>query len=330
MNYDHAPRAPSKSSHDSTATDTRSRTSTEGLLGLQGTWGNQAIQAMIAARDAAIPSYVPLAEMVANEGWNLLLDPCDALARERGRMAWAGRMTVLEDGQTGTGAPNEVTSAEMVDLVTLYADIENGNGDLRIDTEALGWFEAGAFQDGVMEDVVALMQTRSGRQLLHALVDNENGHVTTIARADTAAAAREVATDKKAGMGENGASGTDTRVAYVPGETVTTNPEAWGTYRSDVVLAHELTHAMYDTQGQTAEGVVPLFTTEAQGDDGVVMNWEHQATGLRDWRGAPVSENAYRAERAALAGTTGALSGDQDMPRRPRYLYNAMDRFSSF
>lgn len=42
MSLAYAPRssAPSKSSHDSTATDTRSDASMDGLGGLQGSWGN--------------------------------------------------------------------------------------------------------------------------------------------------------------------------------------------------------------------------------------------------------------------------------------------------
>jgi len=72
--------------------------------------------------------------------------------------------------------------------------------------------------------------------------------------------------------------------------------------RADVILAHEMQHALHETQGTMASG-----TYAGTGpDNGTIANFEHQAVGLptsgTHYPGDPdgCSENTYRAQRNQL------------------------------
>lgn len=98
--------------------------------------------------------------------------------------------------------------------------------------------------------------------------------------------------------------------------------------RSDVALFHELRHAYDYTTGNLDPGLVvpgegpPIDVANA------VEVAESQAVGLGQTHGAgmnggpaPLSENAYRAERAAIGAALGVgiREGDIGMPQRPTY-----------
>lgn len=308
MSLGYAPRqqAPTKSSHDVNSVGSPSDSWMNGLLGLQGTWGNQAIAALVAARDAAIPAYAPLAGALQHEGWSALLNPFDAMARQEGREVLSGRLRVLAEGERRTGLPNEVTAQEFEQLAALYGDIRMGSCNLLLDTEDLSWAEADAFRAGALEDITALMQTPSGWLLLDELAYNGRGKQTRLQPALSPEKAEE---DPDLTRELFNGEGSSVTVRYVPGQDAHISEASWGTVRSDVVLAHELTHAWYDTRGERADMSYWLRGLPA----------EFQAVGLGGSMDAPVSENAYRAERAAMAGQFGSLPGDKDMPRRTRY-----------
>jgi hypothetical protein len=89
----------------------------------------------------------------------------------------------------------------------------------------------------------------------------------------------------------NRGAGTDVDIRINPGSPITgtTSP-------SDVILAHEMAHAMHETQGTMA----PSTTVGGTGPDRNVAQYEHQAAGLGAYASDPNTENAYRRERIAL------------------------------
>lgn len=288
-----------------------SRTSSWG--GLQDSLGNSALAAMIAARDTCIPCYRPMADALATEGFSALLDPFGAMAREEGRQKLCDGLHVLAPGEIATGAPNEVSPEEFEHLAALYGDIRQGTCDLKIDGGS--WTDGGALRDATLEDLTRIMQTKSGRTLLDGLAYDPNGHVTTILPDSLPLEAKTTAyIQDDAANGR----GTDADVDYAAGQEVDANNMNWGKFRSDVALFHELTHAWHDARGDLATGTVGTHT-HALRDMLTVANWEHQAVGLDDWADAPVSENAYRRERAALGNDGVGLPDDEGMAQRWTY-----------
>jgi hypothetical protein len=124
--------------------------------------------------------------------------------------------------------------------------------------------------------------------------------------------------------GSRGA-GTDVTIRYNPGVNVLENAglsDPWLPFRSDVLLAHEMRHAMHETQGTMDSSMVDATTGDGVADDaGRHRRWEHQAVGIGLYANDPMSENAYRAERALLgaAGAPGVRTGDVGMPQRSTY-----------
>jgi hypothetical protein len=124
--------------------------------------------------------------------------------------------------------------------------------------------------------------------------------------------------------GSRGA-GTDVTIRYNPGVNVLENAglsDPWLPFRSDVLLAHEMRHAMHETQGTMDSSMVDATTGDGVADDaGRHRRWEHQAVGIGLYANDPMSENAYRAERALLgaAGSPGVRTGDVGMPQRGTY-----------
>jgi hypothetical protein len=115
-------------------------------------------------------------------------------------------------------------------------------------------------------------------------------------------------------------------VRYNPGLNVGAGPEAWWPGRSDVILTHEMTHAYYDTQGKTDNGMVDPTTGDGVAGNvgaygGTLHRYEHQAAGLGNYANAPISENKYRDERALLGNSSspGALPDDSKIAHRDYY-----------
>jgi hypothetical protein len=180
-----------------------------------------------------------------------------------------------------------------------------------------------------MRDIADILQTPSGRQLIGGLTDQPADHKTSINEAAMVTRCRQPSGALWASAaGRNVADGSDSAVAYSPGvverERRRGHDAPWNGTRSDVALHHELTHAMHIVNGTFAMGQVDAG--DGVGIDAGVPRGEHQAVGLGAYADAAVSENRYRAERAAIAaGTMGAVPasgtfpGDAGMPRRDSY-----------
>ncbi len=120
-------------------------------------------------------------------------------------------------------------------------------------------------------------------------------------------------------------AGTDVTIRYNPGVNVLEGAgfsDPWLPFRSDVLLAHEMRHAMHETQGTMDSSMVDATTGDGVADDaGRFRRWEHQAVGIGLYANDPMSENAYRAERALIGATggPGVRTGDVGMPQRSTY-----------
>jgi hypothetical protein len=259
----------------------------------------------------------------------------------------AGRFQIVDDSvQEKDRLPNQVTQAQFEETAALFSDIRTGNSDLEFDTATMKNSnmtdkEVEVFKAGALTDMIAILQTESGRDLLRSLAYQQDDHKT---RLRLSHAPRANSTDAlvpfpqgAAEDGEddaNGSNGTGTNasVRYVPGKRGTvTEPggstDPWLPQRSDVVLFHELTHAMHDVQGTTATGIVQAGPDVPADDVGVVRQYEHQAVGIGAHRKNKLTENRYRAERALLgkAGAVGGLDDDATMPQRDNYRHHLAD-----
>jgi hypothetical protein len=189
-----------------------------------------------------------------------------------------------------------------------------------------------------------MLQTETGRALIEQLSTvtdaGDNPLATTIKGTQSPLQAKAHTTERSesaVGWSENGI-GTNMTVEYAPGRDVVrpgaTNP--WAPIRSDVALLHELVHAHHGTHGNIQkDGISP--SEAGPGDlapEGAmpVPLEEYATLGLgrfahsRDPRFA-INENAYRAERRALAGTAAARRGDDawSMERRTNYMVTTDD-----
>jgi hypothetical protein len=273
------------------------------------------------------------------------VDPVGAADLKAAEAELRSRFEVAGPGQAASAehhAPNQVSEAEFEKIAKTYSDIRLDRSDIKF-----GRQDDDKYQKGAMEDIARLMQTEAGRELIFTLADNTAGekdadgnpvhHTTTlkpylkshgggidVSNSDEEAATKAPEKDEK-----NGA-GVDSVVRYNPGVTVdptANDPKTpWWPARSDVILMHEMTHAYYDTQGQTDFGKVDRKTGDGvEGNigayKGTLERYEHQAAGLGHYAGAPISENRYRGERARIGdeATTGVLPGDVGMAHRDYY-----------
>jgi hypothetical protein len=257
--------------------------------------------------------------------------------RKQAQADLAPLFDVVSGDHEGELLPNQVTQAEYEKLCNNYSDIRTGNSNLKIDAGKREGEEAEAFRNLILGDIQSIMQTAAGRELVERLATAADpggeAHTTTILGAESPGMARAGPATRNESTKhwlQNGI-GTSMNVRYAPGEDVTregaVNP--WFPMRSDVVLFHELVHAMHGVEGDMAPGLVEEKEA-APGDEvlpgGVRIEREEYATvGLGDFTGDPryaVNENAYRGERRALAGQRGERAGDDSwaMERRTSYL----------
>ena len=142
-------------------------------------------------------------------------------------------------------------------------------------------------------------------------------------------------------------SGSDVHIRYNPGVNIgDSRPGMHGTnpwmesFRSDVLLAHEMNHAIQQTQG-TGDGTAVQASDDSSSagvgidaayrdKNGNPLNRiEHQAVGIGQSSGNDMTENAYRRERRAMAdlgavgliaGRTGVDEGDAVLTERDTYV----------
>lgn len=86
-------------------------------------------------------------------------------------------------------------------------------------------------------------------------------------------------------------AGTNTNILFNPG--IVMGPGS----PDDVVLAHEMSHALHETQGDMASGTVTAASGIPADVTAGISSFEHQAAGLGLFAGDPLTENAYRRER---------------------------------
>lgn len=272
---------------------------------------------------------------VAQEGLGAVLDPTGAIDRQEAQRELASQFNVIaaEDAictpDGADPAPNTVTQEEFQRIARTYSDIRLDRSDIRFNTDGMTEDEARDFRSASMGDIGNLLQTESGRDLIGGLAYQPDDHTTTInLRADNSNA--EGGADDHAAPGSwADGHGTNAEIDYVPGDAggivQPTMEDEWLPMRSDVTLFHELTHAhhaAYGTMDQTT-----LDGTNAHADDVGQAGLEYQAVGLGDFAGDHLTENTYRAERAAIgrsgvgARTTGGVS-DVDMPQRDTYVWH--------
>jgi hypothetical protein len=268
----------------------------------------------------------------------------DRLAAER---ELRDRFIIVPDGFVGPRLPNQVTEAEFHNVAREYSDVRSGRGDLTIDTSERTPAQARQYRAGAMHDIGLLLQTPTGRAeiaqlsnntvtdtsgqtvhrhtLLRALHQNANGDDyrdndgnAPIDRSNDLADWLKPADAFQRSDGHGhmvDGPGTDVNVRYNPGVSL-----PGSTTRSDVLLAHELRHAIDETHGHMDPGLVDA-------SDGVPADigrqrYEHQATGIGRFAHESINEAHYRADRAAIgANEHGAAvePGDQNMPPRPTY-----------
>lgn len=242
-------------------------------------------------------------------------DAADKAAMEEARAALAGKLSVVGDDVTGPRTSAQVSPEQFEQLARMYADIQQGKTLLQLDTEGLDNKSAEAFKKGAMGDLATMMMTDSGRELLEKLAyDNKSvdgtQHVTKLSALPAGVSGERAKC--KTPLDQVGQDftprGADSQVWWRPGETVNVagHDEA---FRSDVILYHELVHALHQGRGTTASGEVnPVHPN----DTGISQS-EYQASGLghdhdhehHDPIEDLFNENLYRRERAALGEDVG-------------------------
>lgn len=254
-------------------------------------------------------------EAAVNAAGPALEDPAveaDRAAMTAAREALAGKFEVLGNGAVGQGASNQVSPEEFEQMARMYADISQGKTLLQLDTEGLSENDAEAFKAGAMGDISTLMQTQSGRELIEKLAyDNKStdgtAHVTKLSRlgADESGERAKCKTPLDQVGKDFTPTGADSQVWWHPGQTVSVDGHD-DPFRSDVILYHELVHALHQGRGTTASGEVnPVVVS----DSGISAS-EYQASGLgHDHVHDPMedlfNENLYRRERFALGEDIG-------------------------
>lgn len=108
------------------------------------------------------------------EGWlGSLLDPMGALDRQHAQRELGDRFAVVPNEFVGPRLANQVTSREYEEIARTYSDIRLGRGDLTLDASAYSsQQQRDAYQSGALDDIAALMQTRSGRHAIAQLHNN--------------------------------------------------------------------------------------------------------------------------------------------------------------
>ena len=294
---------------------------------------------------------------IQQEGLGAVFDPTGAVDRQRAQEELADRFSVVPDDFVGPRLPNQVTQAEYERIAATYSDVRLGRGDLTIDPSALGTpEEQQAYRDGARGDIATMMQTESGRAMIYQLHDNApqndaagdplHRHTTmvpllaadgTLDRTNGYAApdgAGSTYTENADGTRTQG-TGTDVHIRYNPGVNIgdaypqlTQNGDnPWlGDFRSDVLLMHEMNHAMNQTAGTGDSRLVQAGdaagNTEVARDAGSnIRRIEHQAAGLGMYANDPMTENRYRSERALIgaSGAPGSVAGDSTMHQRTGY-----------
>lgn len=280
---------------------------------------------------------------ISQEGIGGLLDASGMMDRQAAQRELSGNFQVVGDDFVGPRNENQVTEEEYQQIARTYSDIRMDRSDLQLDLPAdMDPADAEAYREGAMTDIGRILQTRSGRDLIGQLSDNQdadgNHRITRIAGNDPDPQnAHASGNPGDVGTHEHPGAGGDSTVTYNPGSVWqplpgSTHGEPWMPMRSDVQLFHELTHSLHQTHGTLADGTVTNAGLDAAGvpagdlsrrDAGDIDRAEHQAVGIGEFGDASISENEYRRARMRIAGggvgVVGGVGGDEDMQLRETY-----------
>jgi hypothetical protein len=268
-------------------------------------------------------------------------DPKTALAQEKAKRELDESLHVVASDADKKN-PNDVTAAEKALYLGKFVDIQKDKTDIKFDAKS----EPDKFKANAMNDIKAMMQTKSGRELIMKLADNTvdtvdaNGkvikkgtkhHTTTLS--DTAPKGAPPAgqdqastTPEYSALTHDNKGGSNTTIAYTAGYPLNQPAEEqWAKdARSDVVLYHEMVHALNDTQGTQLTGKITAANAKSSGDIGEKES-EYQALGYLK-NPLDVGEDLYRKERKELTGTKAEIKNkyhpnqaDATMPGRPKY-----------
>ena len=251
-----------------------------------------------------------------------------AAALLRGKFEIGDPDAAAMDPTRKLGVADNMVSKEEFDAISrTYAQILLGQGHLKMDTTGLEGDAAAAHQQKMLEDIAAIMQTKSGRALVSGLVAGPNDHDTVLKpRFKNGDPAQGLDTqngeadEKDLGGAVLKGKGSDTEITMNPGNDVVVPGaiDRWLPMRSDVLLYHEMVHAMDQTSGTLN------LTTVVGGHDHDVEQAEHVAVGAGEHADRWLSENNYRAARAEIAANSfaGVREGDDNMARRDSYRYH--------
>jgi len=289
---------------------------------------------------------------IDQEGLGAVLDPGGVIDRQRAQRELSDRFQVVNDGFAGPRDHNQVSEADYERIAHTFSDIRLGRGDLTIDGgefSPFAWDDRATWEAGMQSSVADMMMTTTGREQIFGMSNNvvhddagnarhslwgygperhgettieplfgstgrdPSGQPTWVTPDWFDRDAKTLSYDNAFTVGNTGMSRQPTGARGDGGDAlVEVNPGKIDGLRSDVVLAHEMQHALNDTQGTNGTG---WFSTA--GPDAYVSNRERQAVGLPrtdtstggrypdDPRGC--TENTYRFERNEL--------GDRFLPR---------------
>jgi hypothetical protein len=290
---------------------------------LQSAYGNAYVQEMLRQKGALAPQDFDRVQQ----------------DRQAARMQLQDKFQIVPDDFVGPRAPNQVTQAEYDKISTQLSDIRLGRSDLKFDfSDVKGEDNRKLLEQQSMDDVVKLLQTAKGREVIEQLAYNKDGKQTTVGlareiqgdpnrHADLCANVQDPngppaqANAEAVPLGPSGRP-SDVRVRYAPGATLDLPAGRDGQRKtepttSDQVLLHELDHARRLTAG-TFQGA-PLRTGPKTDLGGYPDSCHLQLDPTKaprtpiaqDEDTARRTENTYAAERRLL----GPWRGD-----RPSYL----------
>ena len=247
---------------------------------------------------------------IRQEGLGALRDPIGLVDRQHAQRQLSDRFQVVHDGFVGPRHHNQVTHGEYARIARTFSDIRLGRGDLTISGGNFSPFaprDRMKWEAGMQSHLADMMMTTAGRKQVFNMSNNVirddagnarrsawgfglerrgktrieplfgsegflgeleepswlRRHAGTLYNANAAAYGnRGSYRDELGNRGEGG----NARIAM--------NAGSISGLRSDVVLAHEMQHALHHTQGTNAPG------TFGTGPDTDIANAERQAVGL--------------------------------------------------
>lgn len=251
---------------------------------------------------------------LGQEGLGGLLDVQGMLDRQQAQRELAANFQIIDPKKKKKGqAGNQVTQAEFEQIARNYSDIRMGRTNFNFNPTGTPEEQA-QYRRDMMGQMGRIMQTRSGRELLDGLAHNKGGHQVNLGRwSDPTDPENASANPVNEANASRRGVGTSVDVSINPERDnyhIGRNTDAWNATRGDVVLFHELTHALHQVRGTEDQSGKVTRREDRRDANQNIERWEHQAVGLgRHRRDRTPNENAYRRERAQIgASGTGAIT----------------------